>query len=98
MLVQGVLGAPLMWLGAPTLLVYNLVLLAGFTLTGWATCLVAARWTGSWTAGGIAGITAAFNAHTLTRLPHLQALHVEFFPLALAALDSLLRRRGRATR
>jgi hypothetical protein len=91
MLVQGVLGAPLLWLGAPTLLVYNLVLLAGFTLTGWATCLVAARWTGSWTAGGIAGITAAFNAHTLTRLPHLQALHVEFFPLALAALDSLLR-------
>ena len=56
MLVQGVLGAPLVWLGAPTLLVYNLVLLAGFTLTGWATCLVAARWTGSWAAGAAAGI------------------------------------------
>ncbi len=91
MLVQGVLGAPLVWLGAPTLLVYNLVLLAGFTLTGWATCLVAARWTGSWAGGAAAGIVAAFNAHTLTRLPHLQALHVEFLPLALAALDALLR-------
>ena len=91
MLVQGVLGAPLLWLGAPTLLVYNLVLLAGFTLTGWATCLVAARWTGSWAAGAAAGIVAAFNAHTLTRLPHIQALHVEFLPLALAALDTLLR-------
>ena len=91
MLVQGVLGAPLVWLGAPTLLVYNLVLLAGFTLTGWATCLVAARWTGSWAAGAAAGIVAAFNAHMLTRLPHLQALHVEFLPLALAALDTLLR-------
>ena len=91
MLVQGVLGAPLLWLGAPTLLVYNLVLLAGFTLTGWATCLVGARWTGSWAAGAAAGIVAAFNAHTLTRLPHLQALHVEFLPLALAALDSVLR-------
>ncbi len=67
------------------------VLLAGFTLTGWATCLVAARWTGSWAAGAAAGIVAAFNAHMLTRLPHLQALHVEFLPLALAALDTLLR-------
>jgi hypothetical protein len=91
MLVQGVLGAPLAWLGAPTLLVYNLVLLAGFTLTGWTTCLVAARWTGSRAAGAAAGIVAAFNAHTLTRLPHLQALHVEFLPLALAALDAALR-------
>ena len=91
MLVQGVLGAPLLWLGAPTLLVYNLVLLAGFTLTGWATCVVGARWTGSWAAGAAAGIVAAFNAHMLTRLPHLQALHVEFLPLALAALDTLLR-------
>jgi hypothetical protein len=91
MLVQGVLGAPLLWLGAPTLLVYNVVLLAGFTLTGWATCLVASRWTGSWAAGAGAGIVAAFNAHTLTRLPHLQAQHVEFLPLALAALDTLLR-------
>ena len=91
MLVQGVLGAPLVWLGAPTLLVYNLLLLAGLTLTGWTTCLVAARWTGSWVAGAAAGIVAAFNAHTLTRLPHLQAMHVEFLPLALAALDTLLR-------
>jgi hypothetical protein len=91
MLVQGLLGAPLAWLGAPPLLVYNLVLLAGFTLTGWATCLVAARWTGSWAGGAAAGIVAAFNAHTLTRLPHLQALHVEFLPLALGALDAVLR-------
>jgi hypothetical protein len=53
--------------------------------------LVAARWTGSWAAGAAAGIVAAFNAHTLTRLPHIQALHVEFLPLALAALDTLLR-------
>jgi hypothetical protein len=28
----------------------------------------------------------------LTRLPHLQAMHVEFLPLALAALDTVLRK------
>jgi hypothetical protein len=42
----------------------------------------------------MSGTMFAFNAHTLTRLPHLQAQHVEFFPLALLALDELLRNRG----
>jgi hypothetical protein len=91
MLVQGAMAAPLIWAGASSLAAYNMVLIAGFALTGWATALVAARWTGDWVAGLVAGIIAAFNAHTLTRLPHLQALHVEFLPLALAALDALMR-------
>jgi hypothetical protein len=33
----------------------------------------------------------AFNTHLFTRLPHLQAFHVEFLPLALWALDRVLR-------
>jgi len=91
MIVQSAMGAPLAWLGASPVLVYNLVLLAGFTLTGWVTCLVVARWTGDWTAGLIAGVLNGVNAHTLTRMPHVQALHVEFLPLALFALDALMR-------
>ena len=90
--VPAMLGAPLSWAGAPPVLVHNLVLLAGMALTGWATSLVLARWTGSWRAGVLAGSVAAFNAHTLTRLPHVQAMHVEFLPLALLALDRLLER------
>lgn len=35
----------------------------------------------------------AFNAYTMTTLPHLQGLHVEFLPPALLALDALLRER-----
>jgi hypothetical protein len=38
----------------------------------------------------------AFNAHTLTRFAHLQALHVEFFPLLLYAVDRLIVERTRA--
>ncbi len=91
LIVQSAMGAPLLWLGASPVLVYNLLLLAGFTLTGWVTCLVLVRWTGDWSAGLIAGTLNGVNAHTLTRLPHLQALHVEFLPLALLALDTLLR-------
>ena len=91
MIVQSAIGAPIRWLGAGPVLVYNLVLLAGFVLTGWTMSLVIAKWTGDWIAGLASGILVGFNAHTLTRLPHLQAHHVEFLPLALFALDRLLR-------
>ena len=33
--VQALMGAPLLWAGVPTLIVHNLLILAGFTLTGW---------------------------------------------------------------
>jgi hypothetical protein len=91
MIVQSAMAAPLLWLGASPVLAYNLVLLAGFTLTGWAFALVMVRWTGDWTAAVLAGILAAFNAHTISRIPHLQAQHGEFLPLALLALDQLFR-------
>lgn len=91
LILQGLLSAPIRRLGGSPVLAYNLVLLIGFALTGWATCLVVARWTGTWWGGLASGATVAFNAHTLTRLPHIQAQHAEFLPLALFALDALLR-------
>lgn len=88
--VQALMGAPLLWAGVPTLVVHNLLILAGFTLTGWVMALVMRRWTGSWTAGILAGMILAFNSHSLSRIAHLQAVHVEFLPLAMLALDRLL--------
>jgi hypothetical protein len=90
LIVQSALAAPVVWLGGSPVLAYNLVLLAGFALTGWTMSLVVSRWTGDWVAGLISGTLFAFNAHTLTRLPHVQAQHVEFLPLALLALDEVL--------
>lgn len=90
MLVQGAIAAPAIWLGAPPVLAFNVAVFAGFALTGWAFCLLVRRWTGSWTAGYVAGSLAAFNAHTLVRIAHLQTLHLEFFALALFALDRLI--------
>lgn len=87
MVVQAVLAMPLIWAGASLVLAYNLLLLAGMTLSGWTMALVVRRWTDSWPAGLVAGSVFAFSAHTLSRIPHLQAQHVEFLPLALLALD-----------
>lgn len=91
LIVQGVAAAPLLAAGASPVLAYNLILLAGMALTAWSMCLVMWAWTDDWIAGLVAGIALAFNAHTLTRLPHIQAQHAEFVPIALYAIDAVLR-------
>jgi hypothetical protein len=90
MIVQSVLAMPILAAGGSPVLAYNLVLMAGFALTGWAFCLLVRRWTGSWTAGAVSGSLAAFNAHVFGRLPHLQTQHVEFIALILFALDRVV--------
>lgn len=96
MFVQSVMGAPLFWADVSPVLIHNLLTIAGFALSGWAMYLLLTRWTGSWWAGLVGGLLYAFNAHTLTRFAHLQALHVEFFPLMLYAADRLIVERTRA--
>jgi hypothetical protein len=90
LVVPAMLGAPLTWAGASPLLVHNVVLILGMALTGWAWCVLGWRWTRDAYAAVFIGTVAAFNAHTLTRLPHVQAMHVEFLPFALLALDRLI--------
>ncbi|MGQ0736108.1 MAG: hypothetical protein ACT4QD_20960 [Acidobacteriota bacterium] len=90
MLVPALLGAPLQWAGVSPVLVYNILVWAGLTLSGFSLCVVMRRWTGSGIAGVVAGSAYAFNAHLLTRFSHLQALHVEFLPVVLFAFDRLL--------
>src|SRR5438874_2358291 len=89
MIVQGVMAMPIRATGASPVLTYNLLLIAGFALTGWAFCLLVHRWTGSWSAGYMSGSLAAFNSQVLVRLGHLQTQHVECIALMLFALDRL---------
>ena len=91
LVVPALMGAPLAWSGGSPVLVYNLALIAGFALTAFATYLLVERWTGSWTAGLLAGSAFAFNTHTLTRLAHIQGIHIYGLPLALLAADRLFR-------
>ena len=90
MILQGILAIPGTWLGLSPILTFNLVLLAGFALSGWAFALLVHRDTGSWIAGLAAGSAVAFNAHHLVRLAHIQALHLELVPLVFFAVDRLL--------
>ena len=94
LIVPALMGAPLAWGGASPVLVYNLMLIAGFALTAFATCLVIEAWTGSLLAGLVAGSLFAFNTHTLTRLAHIQGIHIYSLAIALFAVDHLIRRRS----
>lgn len=94
LIAPALLGAPVLWLGGSAVLAHNLLLLAGFALTGLATYAVAYTWTGDRLAAVAAGSLFAFNTHTLTRLAHLQAQHAYGLPLALLFVDRLVTRPG----
>jgi hypothetical protein len=91
LIVPALMGAPLAWSGSSPVLVYNLILMLGFALTAFATWLLVQDWTGSMTAGLAAGSLFAFNTHTLTRLAHIQGIHSYGLPIALLAVDRLIR-------
>src|SRR5450830_60897 len=91
LIVPALMGAPLAWAGASPVLVYNVVLILGFALTAFATCLLLKAWTGSLIAGLLAGSLFAFNTHTLTRFAHVQGIHLYGLPLALLAVERLIR-------
>lgn len=90
LIVPALMGAPLHWLGASPVFVFNIVLLLGFALTAWAGYALAVEWTGDRTAGVLAGSMFAFNTHTLTRLAHVQGIHAWGLPLALLSADRIL--------
>src|SRR5207248_5885446 len=91
LIVPALMGAPLSWAGASPVLVYNIVLIAGFALTAFATFLLLEAWTGDPLAGLLAGSAFAFNTHTLTRLAHVQGVHLYGLPLALLGIDRIVR-------
>jgi hypothetical protein len=89
LLAQGAMAWPLRAAGVSPTGTYNLLVLAGFALSAWAMWRLVAAWTGDEAAGAVAGCAFAFNAHLLTRFGHLQALHAEFVPIVLLAVDRL---------
>jgi hypothetical protein len=90
LIVPAILGAPIAWLGGSPVLVFNLLTIAGFALSALGGYALLFAWTGNRAAALLSGSVFAFNTHTLTRLPHLQALHLYGLPLALLAVDRLI--------
>ena len=90
LIAPALLGAPAAWLGASPVLVFNLMVIAGFALSAFAGYALMVRWTNDRAAALLTGTTLAFNTHTLTRLAHVQGIHIYGLPLALLTTDRII--------
>src|SRR5262252_7647257 len=90
LLVPGTIVAPLHWLGVGPILIYNLVFLSGFAISGVGVALLVRRLTGNAAAALLAGIVFAFPPYRIDHYAHLQLQQTQFIPLAMLAFHQLL--------
>jgi len=90
LLVPGLFAAPLHWLGVGPILIYNLVLLSGFAISGVGVALLVRRLTGNAGAAILAGIIFAFPPYRMDHYAHLQLQQTQFIPLTLWGFHRLL--------
>ena len=90
LLLPSLIVAPLHWLGVGPLLVYNLVFLSGFVLSGSGVALLVRSLTGSGLAGFAAGIVFAFLPYRIDHYPHLQLQQTQCLPFAFWAFHRFL--------
>lgn len=86
MLVEGTVAAPLNWLGIQPLLVHNLMLLGGITLSGLAMFALAKHLTGSRGAGVLAGLVFAYAPYRFEHFMHMELQWAMWSPLAFLFL------------
>ena len=90
LLLPAAFAAPLHWLGVGPLLVYNIVFLSGFIVSGAGTALLVRTLTNSAAAGFIAGLVFAFLPYRIDHFPHLQLQQTQCLPFAMWAFHRLL--------
>ena len=91
LLVPALVVAPLHWLGVGPILVYNIVFLSGFIVSGVGMALLVRLLTGNAGAAILAGIVFAFPPYRIDHYAHLQLQQTQCLPFALWAFHRLLR-------
>lgn len=87
--------APVLWLGFPPLVAYNIAFLSSFFLSGIAAYFLGFVLTRQYSTALVCAVAFAFNPYRLSHLGHLQLLATFWMPLSLAALH-VYSRDGRA--
>jgi hypothetical protein len=90
LLLPSLVVAPLRWIGFGPLLVYNVVFLSGFVLSGSGVALLVRSLTGNGLAGFVAGIVFAFLPYRIDHYPHLQLQQTQCLPFAFWGFHRLL--------
>jgi hypothetical protein len=90
-LAPGLVMAPLFWIGVSPVLIYNLVLLAGFTLSGVATFALVKELTRDTAAALLGGAFFVCAPYRFDHYVHLELQLTMFMPIALWALHRTIR-------
>jgi hypothetical protein len=90
LLAPAIFVAPLLWMGMSRVLVYNLVFVSGFILSGLGATLLVRDLTRSTGAAIVAGVIFAFLPFRFDHYPQLQMQQAEWIPLALWAFHRVL--------
>ena len=92
LLAPAVLAAPLLWMGVGSILVYNIVFVSGFILSGLGTVLLVRHLTRNTAAAIVAGIIFAYLPFRFDHYAQLQLQQAEWIPLALWAFHRVMDR------
>jgi hypothetical protein len=90
LIVPALIGLPLRVAGASPVLVHNVLVIVGLTLSAFAAYLLVHSWTRDPLASLVSASAFAFNTHVLARTTHIQVLHAYGLPLAVLAADRLV--------
>jgi hypothetical protein len=91
LLLPAAIVAPLRWIGVGPILVYNIVFLSGFIISGAGVALLVRSLTADGAAGVLGGIVFAFLPYRIDHYPHLQLQQTQCLPFAFWAFHRLLR-------
>ena len=91
-LLEGVLGAPLFWLGVSPTAVYNALLLVGFAGSGLGMFVLARRLTGDTAPALLAAIIFTVLPYRIEHFMHLELQWAMFIPLTFWALHETVER------
>jgi hypothetical protein len=93
-MLQGVLAAPLFWMGASPLLIYNLVLFGGYIGSGLAMFILARHLTRNAGAGLVAAAIFTVLPYRTEHFMHLEMQWAMFIPLTFWALHQVIETRA----
>jgi hypothetical protein len=89
-LLEGLAGAPLIWMGMPTVVAGNLLVFAGFVASGVGMFVLVRELAGNSWAGMFAGIIFTFAPFRFDHYMHLEMLWAQWMPLALWSFHRVL--------
>jgi hypothetical protein len=90
MIVEGFVGAPLLWAGVPPMLVHNLLLLGAIVASAVGVFVLVRMLTGSQAGGLIAGIIFAFVPYRFEHYMHMELQWTMWMPWSYWALHRTL--------